>query len=65
VIALDGDSTRIGDVTVVVGAGCMALIVDGRWPGLAALTPDHADVLAEELVRKARYARELDEEETP
>ncbi len=53
-IAPDGDSNRIGDVTVVVGAGCLAMLVDGRWPGMAAITPDQADGIADLLRVKAR-----------
>lgn len=56
-IALDGDSNRIGDVTVLADEGVMALLVDGRWPGMAAITPDQADGIAELLRVKAREAR--------
>lgn len=50
---------RVGDATVLIGADCVGLQLDGRHPGATVLTPDRADELADLLRRQARHARDL------
>lgn len=59
-MAADGDDpTRVGDVQVMHGAAVVVLVLSGRWPGSATLTPDEADAVADRLRQQATYAREV------
>jgi len=59
VMAVAGDTpNRVGDVEVAHGAATVVLILHGRWPGTAQLTPDDADAIADRLREQAAHARQ-------
>jgi hypothetical protein len=52
------DSLRAGPASVGHGVDCVSLVLDGRHPGAAVLTPDESDRLADLLHEQAQQARE-------
>ena len=47
-----------GPASVAHGINCVSLVLAGKHPGAAVLTPDEADQLADILHRQAQYARD-------
>jgi hypothetical protein len=50
-----------GHAEVAHGVDCVSLVLNGRYPGAAVLTPEEADRLADLLHRQAVYARMTEE----
>lgn len=58
-VRVTGERNRVGDVEVAHGEATVLLILHGRWPGSAQLSPDQADAIAEHLRAQAAHARRV------
>ena len=58
------DQLTAGPASVCHGVDCVSLVLGGKHPGAAVLTPDEADRLAGILTRQAAHARDAAVEES-
>lgn len=56
---MSDNPNRVGDVEIAHGAASVVIVLHGRWPGAAQLSPDDADLIAERIKVQAAYAREI------